>query len=108
MAERASELCDECNRRAEINPLARVRLQKPRLRRRHGGRAEITDHLCDECCEHYGAVKGYLDGAGVSNVEDPTLVRGLDYYTRTVFEGAGDRGQWAARTPSAAADATTS
>ena len=46
----------------------------------------ITDHLCDECKNHYEAVKRYLDGAGIAYVECPSLVRGLDYYTRTVFE----------------------
>ena len=46
----------------------------------------ITDALCEECKTHYAQVKAYLDDAGISYVEDPTLVRGLDYYTRTVFE----------------------
>ena len=53
----------------------------------------MGDNLCDECREHYEQVKRYLDAAGIEYVEDPTLVRGLDYYTRTVFEveapGAG-------------------
>ena len=52
-----------------------------------------ADEMCDECREHYEQVKRYLDAAGIEYVEDPTLVRGLDYYTRTVFEveapGAG-------------------
>ncbi|HIY82304.1 MAG TPA: histidine--tRNA ligase [Candidatus Rubneribacter avistercoris] len=86
MAEHASELCDECNRRAEINPLRAFDCKNPGCAAVMEGAPKITDHLCDECREHYGAVKGYLDGAGVSYVEDPTLVRGLDYYTRTVFE----------------------
>ena len=53
----------------------------------------MRESLCDECREHYEQVKHYLDAAGIAYVEDPTLVRGLDYYTRTVFEveapGAG-------------------
>ena len=53
----------------------------------------MGDNLCDECREHYEQVKRYLDAAGIEYVEDPTLVRGLDYYTRTGFEveapGAG-------------------
>ena len=53
---------------------------------------KITDHLCDECLEHYGAVKALLDGAGVAYEEDYRLVRGLDYYTRTVFEVQVDNG----------------
>ena len=47
---------------------------------------KITEHLCDDCREHYDTVKAYLGGAGLSFEEDPKLVRGLDYYTRTVFE----------------------
>lgn len=46
----------------------------------------ITDHLCEDCRKHYETVKNYLDGAGISYIEDSSLVRGLDYYTRTVFE----------------------
>ena len=63
---------------------------------REAVRQFILDHedeMCDECREHYAKVKQYLDAAGIAYVEDPTLVRGLDYYTRTVFEveapGAG-------------------
>ena len=46
----------------------------------------LRDALCDECAAHYAAVKGHLDALGIEYVEDPHLVRGLDYYTRTVFE----------------------
>jgi histidyl-tRNA synthetase len=46
----------------------------------------LRDELCDDCAAHYAAVKGHLDALGVDYVEDPRLVRGLDYYTRTVFE----------------------
>ena len=56
---------------------------------------KITDHLCDECREHYDAVKALLDGAGVVYEEDYKLVRGLDYYTRTVFEVQVDNGMGA-------------
>ena len=50
------------------------------------GAPKITDHLCDDCRSHYESVKELLDGAGVAYEENPKLVRGLDYYTRTVFE----------------------
>jgi histidyl-tRNA synthetase len=46
----------------------------------------LRDELCDACAEHYVAVKTHLDALGLPYVEDPGLVRGLDYYTRTVFE----------------------
>ena len=50
------------------------------------GAPKITDCLCDDCRAHYQTVKALLEGAGMAYEEDPTLVRGLDYYTRTVFE----------------------
>jgi histidyl-tRNA synthetase len=46
----------------------------------------LRDELCEECAAHYAAVKSNLDALGVVYSEDSTLVRGLDYYTRTVFE----------------------
>ena len=46
----------------------------------------MTDHLCDACAAHFAAVRAGLDDAGVAYVLDPRLVRGLDYYTRSVFE----------------------
>ena len=52
----------------------------------------LRDELCDECREHYSAVKALLDALGIPYVEDPSLVRGLDYYTRTVFEVQVDAG----------------
>ena len=50
------------------------------------GAPKITDHLCDECSAHWGEVRRLLDAAGIEYVLNPYLVRGLDYYTRTVFE----------------------
>src|SRR5258708_15414886 len=47
---------------------------------------KITDHLCDECNAHWSGVRRLLDAAGIEYQLDPYLVRGLDYYTRTVFE----------------------
>ena len=46
----------------------------------------ITDYLCDECKAHYNGVKQSLTQSGISFIEDPHIVRGLDYYTKTVFE----------------------
>ena len=50
---------------------------------------KIGESLCDACREHFEAVKAQLDALGVPYVLDPTLVRGLDYYTRTTFEFIG-------------------
>ena len=46
----------------------------------------ITDHLCDACASHFADLHSYLEAAGIPWVLNPRLVRGLDYYTRTVFE----------------------
>lgn len=89
----ADEMCDECRERAELNPLRAFDCKNDHCREIMKGAPLMGDNLCDECAEHYAQVKRYLDAAGIAYVEDPTLVRGLDYYTRTVFEvevpGAG-------------------
>ena len=91
--EHADEMCDECRERAELNPLRAFDCKNDHCREIMADAPLMGDNLCDECREHYEQVKRYLDAAGIEYVEDPTLVRGLDYYTRTVFEveapGAG-------------------
>lgn len=86
LREHADELCDDCNRRAELNPLRAFDCKNPGCAAVMEGAPKLSDCLCDDCRSHYETVKGYLADAGLSYVEDPTLVRGLDYYTRTVFE----------------------
>ena len=89
----ADEMCDECRERAEVNPLRAFDCKNPHCHEVMQAAPLMRDHLCDDCRAHYEQVKRYLDEAGIAYVEDPTLVRGLDYYTRTVFEveapGAG-------------------
>lgn len=91
--DRADEMCPECLERAELNPLRAFDCKNEHCHEVMQGAPLMRDCLCDECGEHYAQVKRYLDAAGIAYVEDPTLVRGLDYYTRTVFEveapGAG-------------------
>lgn len=82
----SDELCEECNNRAQTNPLRAFDCKNEGCRAVMKDAPLIDEYLCDDCREHYAAVKRYLDAAGISYVEDPTLVRGLDYYTRTVFE----------------------
>ncbi len=82
----ADEMCDECRERAELNPLRAFDCKNEHCRSIMADAPLMGDNLCDECAEHYAQVKRYLDAAGIAYVEDPTLVRGLDYYTRTVFE----------------------
>ena len=92
MNEHASELCDTCMTRAEINPLRAFDCKNPECAAVMENAPKISDHLCPDCREHYEAVKSYLDAAGIAYVEDYKLVRGLDYYTRTVFEVQVDNG----------------
>ncbi len=86
MDQHAEELCEECKRRAEINPLRAFDCKNPGCSAVMEDAPRITQHLCEDCHTHYASVKTYLDGAGLTYVEDSRLVRGLDYYTRTVFE----------------------
>ena len=92
MNEHADELCDTCMTRAEINPLRAFDCKNPECASVMENAPKISDHLCPDCREHYEAVKSYLDAAGIAYVEDYKLVRGLDYYTRTVFEVQVDNG----------------
>lgn len=79
-------LCDECRRRADANPLRAFDCKNESCRRVMASAPRISDALCDGCRRHYEAVKRHLDALGIRYVEEPRLVRGLDYYTRTVFE----------------------
>lgn len=85
-------LCDECVRRADTNPLRAFDCKNPACSVVMDGAPRISDALCDDCASHYEAFLGYLDSLGIEYVEDPRLVRGLDYYTRTVFEVQVDDG----------------
>lgn len=82
----ADGLCDECRRRADTNPLRAFDCKNERCQAVMADAPRITDALCGECREHYEAVKRRLDALGIAYDEAPRLVRGLDYYTRTVFE----------------------
>lgn len=85
-------LCEECNRRAETNPLRAFDCKNPGCKDVMSSAPLLRDELCDDCAEHYSAVKGHLDDLAIPYIEDPSLVRGLDYYTRTVFEVQVDAG----------------
>lgn len=84
------ELCETCNSRLEKNPMRILDCKSPVCSKIAEGAPKITDYLCDECREHFEQVKKYLDAAGVEYIVNPTIVRGLDYYTKTVFEFVTD------------------
>lgn len=84
------ELCDTCNSRLEKNPMRILDCKSPVCSKIAQGAPKITDYLCDECREHFASVQKYLDAVGVEYTVNPTIVRGLDYYTKTVFEFVTD------------------
>ncbi len=85
-----NDLCEDCQSRFEKNPLRLLDCKVPSCQEIFS-KPEIqkiitSDFLCDECREHYTQLKKYLDELNVKYSENKLLVRGLDYYTRTVFE----------------------
>ena len=84
------ELCETCNSRLEKNPMRILDCKSLVCSKIAQGAPKITDYLCDECKEHFASVQKYLDAAGVEYTVNPTIVRGLDYYTKTVFEFVTD------------------
>jgi histidyl-tRNA synthetase len=87
--EHIDELCDECRERRASNPLRVLDCKNRSCQAVLAAAPRITDHLCDDCARHFDQVKGYLDARGVAYELTPSLVRGLDYYTRTAWEWTG-------------------
>lgn len=80
------ELCETCLSRLERNPMRILDCKSPVCSKIAEGAPHILDYLCDDCKAHFEGVQSYLTAAGVEFVINPTIVRGLDYYNRTVFE----------------------
>ena len=89
--EHADELCQDCRERRHTNPLRTLDCKNPGCRAVLAAAPRITDHLCEPCAAHFAEVRTHLDARGVGYVLDHTLVRGLDYYTRTTWEFITDR-----------------
>ena len=79
-------MCDDCKRRAVENPLRVFDCKVEADQRLLAGAPKLLDHLTGEAAAHFDEVRRHLDGYGIPYVIDPRLVRGLDYYVRTVFE----------------------
>ena len=88
-ADKRSELCDNCRRRFEINPLRILDCKSTHCHALAETAPKTIDHLCNDCLLHFNGVQESLKTAGVTFVNNPRLVRGLDYYTRTAFEFVG-------------------
>ncbi len=87
----ARELCSNCRRRMESNPLRVLDCKVPGCRSALEKVPVMLDYLCAECEDHFSAVREALDGLEVPYNVDPRIVRGLDYYNRTAFEAVCDR-----------------
>lgn len=84
------ELCDTCKSRLERNPLRILDCKSPVCGALAKDAPKLIDFICEECSEHFNTVKSLLDGMGIAYTVDPDIVRGLDYYTKTVFEIASN------------------
>ena len=81
-----SEMCPTCNARFEKNPLRILDCKEEKCAAINAGAPRSVDFLCDECRGHFEKLKTILDDCGVAYTLNPKLVRGLDYYSKTVFE----------------------
>ena len=81
-----NDYCDTCKTRFEKNPMRILDCKEKRCKEFNQGAPMMIDYLCDECKEHFENVKSMLDNLGVKYQIDSGIVRGLDYYTKTVFE----------------------
>ena len=84
LAPKLGTLCKTCQERFERNPLRILDCKEDADKLTDA--PAMLDNLCPECSDHFEKLKGYLDGMGISYEIDPRIVRGLDYYTKTVFE----------------------
>lgn len=83
---RKDELCDTCKDRLERNPMRILDCKSPVCSEIAKDAPVVLDYLCDECREHFEKVKSYLNAQNIAFKVNPRIVRGLDYYTKTVFE----------------------
>ena len=81
-----NELCPTCQERLDKNPMRILDCKSPICQKICEGSPVIIDYLCDDCAEHFESVKKYLTAMNIDFSVNPRIVRGLDYYTRTVFE----------------------
>ena len=80
------ELCDTCKERLKTNPLRVLDCKSPVCSEIAKDAPATVDYLCEECDNHFSELKSYLDAQGIKYTVDTKIVRGLDYYTKTVFE----------------------
>ncbi len=89
----AKELCEDCARRLDTNPLRLLDCKEPKCIALKDGAPNFLDKICSMCSTHFKGVLEYLDEVKIPYALDHHLVRGLDYYSRTVFEIYADGGE---------------
>lgn len=94
---RESTLCSDCRRRLKENPLRILDCKEEKCQRIITTAPQILDHLCESCHHHFKEVLEFLDELELPYYLNPYLVRGLDYYTKTVFEVVEDSPEGKAR-----------
>ena len=82
----AENLCDTCKDRLDRNPMRILDCKSPVCKKIAENAPVVIDFLCDDCRDHYEKVKAHLEAMQIEYKVNPKIVRGLDYYTRTVFE----------------------
>ncbi len=80
------KMCDDCKRRFSTNPLRILDCKKPNCKEIVASAPNILDYICDDCRAHFTTLQKILTDSGVPFRVNPSIVRGLDYYTKTVFE----------------------
>ena len=86
-----NDYCDTCKTRFEKNPMRILDCKEKRCKEFNQGAPMMIDYLCDECKEHFENVKAMLETLSIDYQIDSGIVRGLDYYTKTVFEFVDDK-----------------
>lgn len=85
-----ANMCAQCRDRFDRNPLRILDCKEEKCRLITANAPKITDFLCDDCKRHFAEVQDILKGLNIPFKVNPSIVRGLDYYTRTVFEFVSD------------------
>ncbi|NLX70174.1 MAG: histidine--tRNA ligase [Clostridiales bacterium] len=86
LAEHLNDMCDNCKERFERNPLRSLDCKEEKCKKATMNAPVMLDYLCDECEQHFEELKQYLEASNIPFKVNPMIVRGLDYYTKTVFE----------------------
>lgn len=81
-----NKLCENCGNRIDVNPLRVLDCKNPQCINAVKDAPVTTDHLCSECADHFETVQHALERMGIEYTVNPRIVRGLDYYSKTVFE----------------------